>query len=150
MITFRSARKLSSYLPKAKLYPLEKTVGSCKCYGKRCEVCDNVTETSIFTVTQNTYKINHQFNRSKKCLVYLLPCNKCFKQCVGQTIDEFHRWWNNFKSNDREFQGLEPCMQEHLLSHFSMPGHNRFLNDVSITFIDKTDPSDPLEREDYC
>ena len=27
MITFRSARKLSSYLVKAKLYPLERTVG---------------------------------------------------------------------------------------------------------------------------
>ena len=34
MMTFRSARKLSSYLVRAKLYPLERTVGSCKCYGK--------------------------------------------------------------------------------------------------------------------
>ena len=40
-------------------------------------------------------------------------------------------------------------MQEHLFKHFSRPGHNEFLNDVSITFIDKTDPSDPLKREDY-
>ena len=40
-------------------------------------------------------------------------------------------------------------MQEHLFSHFSMAGHNGFLNDVSITFIDKTDPTDPLRREDY-
>ena len=66
MIIFRSARKLSSYLVGAKLYPLERTVGSCKCYDKQCEVCDNVTETSTFTstVTQNTYKMNHQFNCS--------------------------------------------------------------------------------------
>ena len=49
MITFRNARKLSSYLVRAKLYPLERTVGSCKCYGKRCEVCEDVTETSTFT-----------------------------------------------------------------------------------------------------
>ena len=40
-------------------------------------------------------------------------------------------------------------MQEHLLSHFSMAGHDVVLNDVSIKFIDKTDPSDPLPREDY-
>ena len=54
MITFCSDRKVSSYLVRAKLYPLERTIGSCKCYGKRCEVCDNVTETSTFTsiVTQ--------------------------------------------------------------------------------------------------
>ena len=40
-------------------------------------------------------------------------------------------------------------MQEHLFRHFSSPGRNGFLNDVSITFIDKTDLSDPLKREDY-
>ena len=51
MITFRSTRKLSSYMVRAKLYPLERNVGSCKCYRKRCEVCDNVTETSTFTST---------------------------------------------------------------------------------------------------
>ena len=81
MITFRSARKLSSYLVRAKLYSLERFVGSCKCYGKRCEICDNVKETSTFTstATQNTYKINNQFNCIKKCLVYLLTCNKYFK-----------------------------------------------------------------------
>ena len=51
MITLRSARKISSYLVRAELYPLERTVGSCKCHGKRCENCDNVTETSTFTST---------------------------------------------------------------------------------------------------
>ena len=40
-------------------------------------------------------------------------------------------------------------MQDYLFSHFSMTGHDRFLNDVFVTFIDKTDPSDPLRREDY-
>ena len=34
MITFHSAKKLSSYLVRAKLYPLEATVGSFKCYGE--------------------------------------------------------------------------------------------------------------------
>ena len=117
MITFCSARKLSSYLVRAKLYPLERTVGSCKCYGKWCEVCDNVTETLTFTstTTQNTYKINNQFNCIEKWLVYLLTCNKCFKQYVGQTVDEFCGRWNNCKTNDRKFQRLEPCMQEHFI-----------------------------------
>ena len=40
-------------------------------------------------------------------------------------------------------------MQEHLFQHFSSPGHNGFLNDVSVTFIEKTDPSDPLKRENF-
>ena len=95
---------------------------------------------SVFT--QNIYKINHQFDCSEKCLVYLL------KQYVAQTVDEFCRRWNKYKSNDRKFHRLEPCIQEHLFSHFSMAGHDGFLNDVSVTFIDKTDLTGPLRRED--
>ena len=38
-------------------------------------------------------------------------------------------------------------MQEHLFSHFSIADHDGFLNDVSISFIDKTDPSDPSWRD---
>ena len=106
-------------------------------------------QTFASTATQNTYKINHQFNCSEKCLVYLLKCNKCLKEYVGQTVDEFHRRWNNYKSNYSKFQRLEPCMQEHLFSHSSMAGHDLFLNDVFIAFIDKTYPSDHLRRKDY-
>ena len=40
-------------------------------------------------------------------------------------------------------------MQDYLLRHSSGPGHNEFLNDVWITFIDRTDPSDPFKREGY-
>ena len=113
------------------------------------EVCLNVQETSCFrsSVTNETYKINHPFSCDEKCLVYLLTCKKCLKQYVGQTIDSFRYRSNNYKSNERKFQ--EPCMQEHLLLHFSGPGHNGFLNNVSVTFLDKTDPSDPLKCENF-
>ena len=64
MVTFRSSRKLSGYLVRAKLYPLERVTGSCKCHGKRCAVCLNVNETSTFSssVIHETYKINHKFD----------------------------------------------------------------------------------------
>ena len=64
MVTFRSSRKLSSYLVMVKLYPMERVTGLCKCHGKRCEVCLNVNKTSTFTssVTHETYKINHKFD----------------------------------------------------------------------------------------
>ena len=42
MISFRSARNLSSYLAMAKLYPEERVKGSLKCSSNRCEVCLNV------------------------------------------------------------------------------------------------------------
>ena len=40
-------------------------------------------------------------------------------------------------------------MQEHLFRHFSSPGHSDFGNDVSVTLIDKTDPSDSLKLENF-
>ena len=79
MVSFRSSRKISSYLVRAKLYPIERTVGSFKCGSKRCEVCKYITETDTFTssITGETYEINHRLDSDDKCLVYLLTCNKC-------------------------------------------------------------------------
>ena len=104
MISFRSARKLSSYLVRAKLYPTKRTEGSHKCGGKRCEVYINVNETSTFTsaVTGETYIINHRFACNNKCLVHLLTCNKCKMQYVGQTIDQFRSRWKNYKSDSKK------------------------------------------------
>ena len=151
MVSYRTARKLSSYLVRAKLYPIERKAGSCKCNSKRCEVCKNVLETDTFTCSndQTTYKINHKFDCNEKCLVYLITCNKCLKQYVGQTVDMFRSRWNNYKDNSRKFDRGEDCMQRHLYEHFQLPGHTGFLQDTYVTLIDKTDPRAPTKREDY-
>ena len=44
MVSIRRARKLYSYLVRAKLYPLDRMVGSYKCKSYRCQVCNNITE----------------------------------------------------------------------------------------------------------
>ena len=98
IIFIKRARKLSSYLVRAKLYPLQRTVGSFKCNKPRCEVGINFIETDTFTstATGESFKINHKFNCDDKCLIYLLTCNQCTKQCVGKTMDSFRFRWNNF------------------------------------------------------
>ena len=74
MASFRSSFKISSYLVRTKLYPIERIVRSFRCGSKRCEVCKYITETDNFTssVTGETYKINHHLDCNDKCLVYLL------------------------------------------------------------------------------
>ena len=37
----------------------------------------------------------------------------------------------------------------YIFEHFSSDDHNGFLEDCGITFIDKTDRSDPTRREEY-
>ena len=42
MVSYRSSKKLSSYLVRAKLYPIDRIVGSKGCGKKQCEVCVNM------------------------------------------------------------------------------------------------------------
>ena len=78
MVSFRSSRKLSSYLVRAKL-PYRKIDWVFKYKKPRCLVCVNLTETKTFTsaVTCKTYKINRKFNCDENCPVYLLTCKLC-------------------------------------------------------------------------
>ena len=126
MVSFRKARKISSSLMKAKLYPLERFVDSGQCKKRRCDVCTNVRETDTFSsiVTGETCQINHELDCDDKCLIYLLECKVCDKQYVGETTDAFRLKWNNYKDNDRKFQRNESCMQQHLYEHFYSEGHN--------------------------
>ena len=125
MVSFQGTRKLSSYLVTEKLYPLEKSVGSFKCNGKRCQVCINVTESNTFSssVDKKEYVINHSFNCNDKCIIYLLTCNKCKMQYVGKTVDDFRLRLNNYKVNNRKSLRKESYMQQHLFEHFSSKGH---------------------------
>ena len=79
IVSFQSARKVSSYFVRTKVYPLERTVDSFKCNKSRCQVCLNVNETDNFTstVAKKTCKVNHKFDWSDKCLIHLLTCKKC-------------------------------------------------------------------------
>ena len=40
-------------------------------------------------------------------------------------------------------------MEQHSFEHFYNEGHCSFFENVTITFIDKTDPKDPKRQEDY-
>ena len=113
MVSSRSASKLSSYIVRVKLYPLSRRVGSYKYCCNRCQVCRSVTETDMLICNNNrgSYKINHSFDSNGKCLMYLLTCNCCQKQCVGQTVDIFRNRWNSCEDNVRKFDRVEQCMQ---------------------------------------
>ena len=98
IVSYGSARKISSYLVRAKLYPLERKFGSEKCGKIWCEVCLNIHETDTFirTTTSETFKKNHKLYSNDNCLIYLLTRKCCRKQYVGETTDEFRFRWNNY------------------------------------------------------
>ena len=90
MISFRSARMLSNYLVRAKMYPIERAVGSKNCGSKRCEVCINVNEMSTFTSRDLERPLLLITSLTvTRSLFYLLTCRKYKIQYVGQTMDQF-------------------------------------------------------------
>ena len=91
MTSYRSSRKLSSYLVRAKLYPIDRTMGSKGCGKKLCEVCVKICETDTFSSTVTL------------CSIYLFTCEWCGKQYVGETNGGFRFRWNNYKCNDRKY-----------------------------------------------
>ena len=106
--------------------------------------------THFFRVaTGENFKINHKLNCDDKCLIYLLTSNRCRKQYAWQAVDSFQLRWNNYKCNCHKHAKGELVNQQHLYDHFILEDHTQFVNDVSIIFIDKTDPFDPLKRECY-
>ena len=56
---------------------------------------------------------------------------------------------NNYKSNDRNYLVGDPCMQEHIFEHFNSEDQTGFLENVSVTFVGKTDSQNPKKRENY-
>ena len=88
-------------------------------------------------------------NCNDKCLIYLLSCKVCGLQYVGSTTDKFRLRWNNYKENNRKAKRGEEHMQPLVYEDFSSNDHSSFLEDCSITLIDKTDGSDPTRREKY-
>ena len=65
IVSYRSARKISSYFVRAKLYPLERKNGSEKCGKSRCDVWLNIQETDTFTstTTGESFKIKQKLKR---------------------------------------------------------------------------------------
>ena len=72
MVSYRSARKLSSYLVWSKLYTLERKRHSYKSSNLRWLNCRNIEETDTFTstITGESSKINQHLWCNDKCLIY--------------------------------------------------------------------------------
>ena len=112
------------------------------------QLSDEKTCEEIRLTEKDQGEINHQLNCNDKCLIYLLSCKVCGLQYVGSTTDKFRLPWNNYKENNRKVKRGEELMQPLVFEHFSSNDHNGFVEDCSITLIDKIDGSDPIRREE--
>ena len=80
-----------------------------------------------------------------------MSCKSCGKQYVGYATDHFRSRWNNYESDVRKAESgdLEIVKQKFLQSHFLPRDHQGFLKYVEVQLIDKTQASNPTNREFY-
>ena len=110
MVTFRSARKIKDSHVRAKLYPIERNVGSRKCNKIRCEVLTILkVQISFLAQLLVRHRINHYFNCDSKCLVYFTTCRACKLQ---YTCDAFRKCWNNYRCCAKKVERDEECKQK--------------------------------------
>lgn len=85
---FHSAMKTNSYFIRAKLYPLERIVGSFKFRGRRCEACLNVTETETFIIASanQNYKIKHKFSCNESSRIQFLTCRSVVSNMLDKQL----------------------------------------------------------------
>ena len=67
-------------------------------------------------------------------------------QYNGQTNNEFRYRWSSYKDNNQKSLRGEDHKQAGFFAHFQTAGHNGFINNTEIIFIDKTDST---RREDF-
>ena len=90
IVAFRRGNNLSNFLVRAKLRnPSQnnRPRGSYQC-GKNCLTCTYISDgltTYTFHSTGETRFITHHINCNSKNVIYMVQCNRCHKQYIGET-----------------------------------------------------------------
>ncbi|XP_064461611.1 uncharacterized protein LOC135371549 [Ornithodoros turicata] len=145
-VTYRRARNLLDSLVHSKINePNDSPMGCHPCEGRRCQICKSMQHTTIAESTSSHFRVTIRANLdcNSSNVIYLLQCNACQAQYVGQTKTAFRIRFNNHRSDVTK----EPNLP--VSRHFSQPGHS--INDVSIFLLQTNFSSDRCreQRESY-
>ena len=106
VVSFSQPKNLSQQLCRAKLkVPQKEAIQSKPCQGNRCQLCTAFVSASCVTSTSNgrTFHCRNQgTNCNAKWAVYVIMCDVCGMQYVGQT-NNIRLRMNGHKSDYRKF-----------------------------------------------
>ena len=125
---------------------MERSAGSFKCGGRRCQVCLSIAETETYTSasTNQTYKINHKFKCNNGSFIYLLTCKICLCSMLEKQLISFVVDGIIIKVMT---QSMELMSRVGKNTYFNNEDHTGFLENVFVTFTDKNDLQNPEKRE---
>ena len=151
LVAFRRQRNLQDILIKSKIpppiqrYPGREIKGMAKC-GKSCSACPYIkTGKEIKINEKETWIINRKVNCDTFNCVYLIHCDKCGKNYIGES----GRLLKNRLSDHRGYI-TNQVLNVSTGDHFNLPGHS--LANVQITILEQVKKNCTMyrkEREKY-
>ena len=115
------------------------------CHSKKCKCCFNMKNCNQYftsSVTRRTYKVinhNHQLSCSTKNIIYLITCNKCKLQYVGETLQMLKTRMNQHRSEINTSKKTNTHIHNHFKDNSDKLKHNCNLNDLHIQPIEYLD-----------
>ena len=151
IIAFRRQRNLQNILIKSKVpppvnvYPRREFKGMTKC-GKDCSACPYIQSGRKIQINQKkTWMINRKVTCDTYNCVYLINCEKCGKNYIGET----GRLLKN-RFSDHKGYITNQVLNVSTGDNFNLPGHS--LANVKITILEQVKKHDIMyrkEREKY-
>ena len=99
MAAFRRPTNLKDMLVHSTTTPPNINPGFSSCNSCRCKTCPNTAETVSFQSSTDgqTYRINQSLSCYSHNVIYLITCNQCNKQYVGQTSQTLRQRFTNHR-----------------------------------------------------
>ena len=127
-VAFRRSNNLSNILVSAKLHKPSTTAneprGSFRC-GNNCLTCNYINDgltKYTFNSTGETRFINHHIDCNSKNVIYMVQCNHCHKQYIGETKRRLKDRFNEHRRPvDKRTNSSKPTT---VSEHFLCNNHN--------------------------
>ena len=122
-VAFRRSNNLSNILVSAKLHKPSTAAnanrGSFRC-GNNCLTCNYINDgltNYTFTSAGETRFINHHIDCNSKNVIYMIQCNHCHKQYIGETKRRLKDRFNEHRRPvDKQTDSSKPTpVSEHFL-----------------------------------
>ena len=134
-ISYRRCKNLRDILVRAKhrrQAPLAS--GAFRCHSNGCKTCPFITEGATsytFFSTNEQRHIRHHITCSSSNLVYLIQCNKCNVQYIGETKRHLSdRFGEHSRAIEKAIAKQQNDQPTAVADHFTLPGHS--MNNIEL------------------
>ncbi|XP_078579213.1 uncharacterized protein LOC144863692 [Branchiostoma floridae x Branchiostoma japonicum] len=117
-------------------------LGSMKCGSERCATCEHLEEGATFSshTTEESFQMKDSMTCRSTYIIYLISCNKCGLQYVGESKEELRTKFNS------HIASITQNKTSALAKHFNSAGHS--VKNVRVRPIVQIESRDDQLRKD--